>query len=175
MSVVLWFTGLSGSGKTTLAKALEADLLRRGKKVLMLDGDEVRKKHTRQLGFSREDIRENNRIIAEYVKEKSPMYDMVLVPVISPYREDRAMARDIIGDNFLEVFIDCPISVCEGRDVKGLYKKARKGEIQNFIGIHDSSPYEMPINPEIKIKTFKTHPEKSLEIFLDLLHKRELL
>ena len=135
IGVVLWFTGLSGSGKTTIAQALQKELERIGKTIIMLDGDAVRETRTRHLGFSREDIRENNRIIAELAKEKSAECDVVIVPIISPYREDRAMARGIVGENFLEIFIDCPLSVCEVRDAKGLYKKARAGEIENFIGM----------------------------------------
>ncbi|HEY4486818.1 MAG TPA: adenylyl-sulfate kinase [Candidatus Paceibacterota bacterium] len=176
MGVVLWFTGLSGSGKTTIAEALKKELVELGKNVFVLDGDVVREKRNRHLGFSREDIRENNRIIAELAKEKSVASDMVLVPVISPFREDRSAARAHIGDNFLEVFIDCPLSVCEARDVKGLYKKARAGEIENFIGLSELLPYERPVNPDIIIETDNDkEKEESVELFIEELVCRGLV
>src|SRR3989338_6177531 len=118
MGTVLWLTGLSGSGKTALAEALKKTYEAKGKRVCILDGDAVRQKDARPLGFSREDIRENNSRIARLAKEKKQEYDLVLIPVIAPFREDRARNREIIGDSFFEVFVDCPLAECVQRDVK---------------------------------------------------------
>jgi len=153
MSFVIWFTGLSGSGKSTLAEALTKELQGRGENVFVVDGDEVRALRKEKFGFSREDIRENNRLVTEYAREKSEEYDFVLVSVIAPYEEDRKRARQILGEKYVEVFVDCPLGTCEARDVKGLYQKARSGEITNFIGVADTHPYEKPISPEITIRT----------------------
>ena len=166
MGKIVWFTGLSGSGKTTLAKALQKELEAQGKRVAFLDGDEVRQMHGRKLGFSREDIRENNQLIAELAEKKSVDHDFVLVPVIAPYREDRAATRQKLGDKYVEVFVDCPLGVCEARDTKGLYKKARAGELVNFIGVHEESPYEIPDNPECVIKTDRTSIEEGVRMLL---------
>ncbi|MAG12830.1 adenylyl-sulfate kinase [bacterium] len=170
--VVLWFTGLSGSGKTTLGNALQKQLEFLNKKVIVLDGDYVRKTINRHLDFSRKGIRENNRIIAELAREKSGFNDIVLVSAISPYQKDRATAREIIGENFLEIFIDCPLSVCEKRDAKGLYKKARAGEIENFIGLSELNLYERPSNPDIAVRTDRTDKKKSVTMILSELALR---
>ena len=170
--VVLWFTGLSGSGKTTLGNALQKELEFRNKKVTILDGDYVRKTINRHLDFSRRGIQENNRIIAELAREKSVFNDVVLVPIISPNHENRARARKIIGENFLEIFIDCSLSVCEKRDIKGLYKKARAGEIENFIGLSELNPYERPSNPDITVRTGRIDKKKSVTMILGELALR---
>lgn len=162
MKIVVWFTGLSGSGKTTIAEALKDTFEARGKSVCILDGDVVRATLHKNLGFERDDIRENNRLIAEIAKEKSKSHDIVLVPIISPFKEDRELAHSIIGEIFLELFIDCPVSVCEERDIKGLYKKARTGEIDNLIGVNDTNPYEKPLAPDFVIKTNETSVEKAV-------------
>src|SRR3989344_6695999 len=128
MGMVFVFTGLSGSGKTALAEALKKTYKEQGKRVCILDGDAVRQKDARPLGFSREDIRENNRRIAFLVKEKKGEYDFIFIPVIAPFAEDRARSREIIGDSFFEVFVDCPLATCVQRDVKGLYKEALSGK-----------------------------------------------
>ena len=169
----MWFTGLSGSGKTTLAEALKNELEQRGKSVCILDGDVVRSTLHKNLGFSREDIRENNRLIAGLALERGATHDMVLVPVISPYREDRKTARFIIGEGFLEVFIDCPLSICENRDAKGLYKKARAGEIENFIGVSESNPYERPENPDIVVRTHEKDIDKNISELLEFIIDRK--
>ncbi|HEY4517680.1 MAG TPA: adenylyl-sulfate kinase [Candidatus Paceibacterota bacterium] len=171
MEKIIWFTGLSGSGKTTLARALQEALEAQGKRVAFLDGDEVRQMHGRKLGFSREDIRENNRLIAELAEQKSADHDFVLVPVIAPYREDRAATRQKLGNKYFEVFVDCPLGVCEVRDTKGLYKKARAGEIQNFIGVHEESPYETPLNPECVIASDRIGVEEGVQILLKALRE----
>jgi len=169
IGIVVWFTGLSGSGKTTIAEMLKKELLERGKRVCVLDGDEVRASLHKHLGFSREDIRENNRLIAELAEEKKKSSDCVLVPIIAPFREDRAMARSIVGDHFLEVFVDCPLSVCEERDVKGLYQKVRTGEISDLIGVSGTSPYEKPLAPDLVIKTSEMSIEESTRTLLGLV------
>ena len=158
MPTIIWLTGLSGSGKTTIAEALKTELGSRGKTVEILDGDAVREKHQVQLGFSREDIRINNKLIAELATQSTT--DFVLIAVISPYREDRTMAKKIIGKNLIEIFVNCPLEHCIQRDVKGLYQKALNGEIKNFIGIAESNPYEPPENPSL---TVPTHQESLAE------------
>jgi adenylyl-sulfate kinase len=153
MKKIYWFTGLSGSGKTTIADNLKVKLDILGKRVLILDGDMVREKLHTHLGFSREDIKENNRLIAKLAKDELSNYDVILVPIISPYLDDRAMAKRLIGEHFAEIFINAPLQECIQRDVKGLYKKALAGEIDNFIGVHDSNPYQAPQNPDLELNT----------------------
>lgn len=173
MSLVLWFTGLSGSGKTTIAEALKKELGAQGKTVEILDGDTIREKLHRTLGFSREDIRTNNRLIAELAKQSKA--DVVLVPVISPYREDRAMARQIIGKDFREIFVNCPLGECIRKDVKGLYQKALRGEIKNFIGIATSNPYEPPERPDLEVRTDVLDIAHSVDLILSRLPRWSLL
>jgi adenylylsulfate kinase len=146
---VIWFTGLSGSGKSTIANALDEVLHGRGLKTYILDGDNIRMGLNKDLGFSPEDRKENIRRIAEVAKLFADSGTIVLTAFISPYREDRQMARDIIGEDFVEVYMNTPLEVCEDRDPKGLYKKARAGEIKGFTGI--DAPYEEPENPEVII------------------------
>jgi len=159
---VLWFTGLSGSGKTTIASRIACTLGERGARVTMLDGDTVREQFKVQLGFSREDIRENNRRIAELAKEESARFNVVIVSIISPYAEDRTMARSIIGKGFVEVFINASLEACMARDTKGLYGRAQRGEMDNLIGFSPSNPYEAPINPDIEIKTDELSIEQAI-------------
>jgi sulfate adenylyltransferase len=168
-SKVIWFTGLSGSGKTTIALELKKRLENLGKKVIILDGDNIRSSLHKHLGFSREDIRENNRLIAEMCKGQKNA-DFILVPIISPYKQDRESARTLIGKhNFIELFISTPIEECIKRDVKGLYKKAFSGEISNFIGVHGSNPYEPPENPDMKINTLGKTAEECTELIIKFL------
>ncbi|MEM1215553.1 MAG: adenylyl-sulfate kinase [Bacteroidota bacterium] len=149
---VCWFTGLSGSGKSTIAEGVERQLFEAGYFPQVLDGDNIRIGINNNLGFSLEDRRENIRRIAEVAKLYLSSGVVVLCSFISPTREIRAMARDIIGAaDFLEIFVDTPLAVCEQRDVKGLYAKARRGEIKGFTGI--DSPYEAPENPFLRIAT----------------------
>lgn len=157
--VTIWFTGLSGSGKSTIARALEAELRQRGCQLEVLDGDIVRTNLTKGLGFSKEDRDENIRRIGFVSHLLTRNGVVVLVSAISPYREARDTVRDRIGD-FVEVFVDAPLSVCEDRDVKGLYKKARAGEIKQFTGIDD--PYEAPLNPEVHCHTDRQTVEESV-------------
>ncbi len=148
--VTVWFTGLSGAGKTTIRMAVEQELRDRGLKVEVLDGDVVRENLTRGLGFSKADRDENIRRIGFVSHLLTRNGVIVLVSAISPYRAMRDEVRERIG-NFVEVFVNAPLSVCEARDVKGLYKKARAGEIKQFTGIDD--PYEPPLNPELECRT----------------------
>lgn len=157
--VTIWFTGLSGSGKSTIARALEAELRQRGCQLEVLDGDVVRTNLTKGLGFSKADRDENIRRIGFVSHLLTRNGVVVLVSAISPYREARDTVRDRIGD-FVEVFVDAPLSVCEDRDVKGLYKKARAGEIKQFTGIDD--PYEAPLNPEVHCHTDQQSVEESV-------------
>ncbi len=172
---VIWFTGLSGSGKTTIANQLLKELDRLGKKVEVLDGDVVRLSLHKHLGFSREDIRENNKLTAELAKKKTTDTDFVLVPIISPYKEDREMVRRIIEKNFVELFINADLQSCIKRDVKGLYKKALAGEINDFIGLSDSSPYEPPTSPELEVKTDQYTVEESVEKILSYLQVKGII
>jgi adenylyl-sulfate kinase len=154
----LWLTGLSGSGKTTIAKVIEQELRRRELKVERLDGDIVRQSLTRDLGFSKEDRDKNIERVTFVAKLLTRNGVGVLCAFISPYRERRAKSRREIGE-FIEVYVECPLEVCAGRDVKGMYSKAFAGEIQNFTGVSD--PYEAPQNPEITCHTDGETPDES--------------
>lgn len=157
--VTIWLTGLSGAGKSTIATALEATLRQRGCQLEVLDGDIVRTNLTKGLGFSKADRDENIRRIGFVSHLLTRNGVIVLVSAISPYREARDTVRDRIGD-FVEVFVDAPLAVCEDRDVKGLYKKARAGEIKQFTGIDD--PYEAPLSPEVHCRTDQQTVEESV-------------
>lgn len=151
-SPVIWLTGLSGSGKSTIANELAIKLQQESKLAYVLDGDNVRMGLNKDLGFSDDDRKENIRRIAEVAKLLSDAGVIVITAFISPFREERAKAKEIIGkDNFLEVYVDAPLRVCEDRDPKGLYKKARSGEIPMFTGI--DSPYEEPLSPDFLVNT----------------------
>jgi adenylylsulfate kinase len=157
---VVWLTGLSGSGKSTIATAVERELFAAGHFVVLLDGDNVRTGLCGDLGFSLEDRKENIRRIAETAKLFVAAGAQVLCSFVSPTREIRSMARAIVGaGDFLEVFVNTPLAVCEARDVKGLYAKARAGEIKGFTGI--DSPYEAPENPFLNLKTAEQTVEQS--------------
>lgn len=148
---VLWFTGLSGSGKSTLAGALEQELFRRGIRTYLLDGDNVRHGLCRDLGFSDTDRRENIRRVGEVAKLMVDAGLVVLSAFISPHRAERQMVQEMLDNGqFIEVFVDTPLAICEARDPKGLYKKARAGELKNFTGI--DSVYESPMAPDIHLK-----------------------
>jgi adenylylsulfate kinase len=173
-SVVLWFTGLSGSGKSTLAHAVEEQLHQNGLNTFVLDGDNVRHGLCSDLGFSDEDRKENIRRISEIAKLMLEAGVITLTAFISPFKAERAMARSLMphGD-FIEIHCFCPLTVCEQRDVKGLYKKAREGEIKDFTGI--SSPYEEPEKPDLKIDTSQLTLEESIERVMSLLRSRNIL
>lgn len=152
-ATILWFTGLSGSGKTTIAETLKDKLKNGGKSVLIIDGDSIRSTINKKLSFSEIDIKKNNLKVAELVMQKQNEYDFILIPIISPYRKHRELVKQIIGDKFYELYINCSIQECINRDVKGLYKKALNGEITNMIGIAASNPYEPPLQPDLVINT----------------------
>ncbi len=157
---VIWFTGLSGSGKSTLANAVEHVLHQQRHHTYVLDGDNVRHGLNKNLGFSPEDREENIRRIGEVAKLFADAGTIVMTAFISPYRADRDQARELIAEGrFVEVFVDCPLEVCEERDTKGLYKKARAGEIKEFTGI--SAPYEPPLDAEVKVNTAELSIEES--------------
>lgn len=170
-SVLIWFTGLSGAGKSTLAVQLESALYTKGYKTYLLDGDNMRSGLNKDLSFTNEGRVENIRRIGEVSKLFLDAGLIVLSAFISPFKYDREWVKEIVGPkNYIEVFVDCPLSVCEGRDAKGLYKKARAGEIKNFTGL--DSPYEKPENPDVIIHTDKLSIEDSMEVLLNALVKR---
>ncbi|MBM4207595.1 MAG: adenylyl-sulfate kinase [Gammaproteobacteria bacterium] len=173
-SVVIWFTGLSGAGKSTLAHAVEERLFQYGFNTFVLDGDNIRHGLCGDLGFTDSDRKENIRRISETAKLMLEAGVITLTAFISPFRSERLMARKMMphGD-FIEVYCYCPLSVCEQRDVKGLYKKARLGEIKHFTGI--SSPYEEPDNPELAIDTGVFGLPESVEKVIALLRERNIL
>ncbi len=166
---VLWFTGLSGSGKSTLSRMLEGELRKRGCKVEVLDGDEVRENLSKGLGFSKEDRDTNIRRIGYVAKLLSRNGVIAITAAISPYAEVRNQVRAMCRD-FVEIYAECSIEELTRRDVKGLYEKALAGEIENFTGISD--PYEAPENPEIKVNSETQDPEESLAVILSWLEEK---
>jgi len=160
MNTVLWFTGLSGSGKTTIARQAKEQLEQQGLSVRIIDGDDVRAVLHRQLGFSREDVRLNNETIADMAL--AAQEDIVLVPVIAPYRETRIAIHEKIGDRFREIFVDAPLATCQERDTKGLYQKAQQGEISDMIGVSPDHPYERPAKPDLLLDTAALTIEESV-------------
>ncbi len=167
--VMLWFTGLSGSGKSTVAIALERELHKRGLLCRILDGDNIRMGINANLGFSEEDRRENIRRVAEVAKLFVDTGIITIAAFVSPTEELRQLAENIIGkDDFKEIFISTPIEECERRDVKGLYARARRGEVKNFTGI--SAPFEAPKHPALSIDTSKMPLEESVNILLKFLN-----
>ena len=172
--VTIWFTGLSGSGKSTLARAAEEALFERGCQVYVLDGDNIRHGLNRDLGFSPADRKENIRRIGEVAKLFTDFGAIVLTAFISPYREDRNTARAVHANgDFVEAFVDCALEVCEERDTKGLYKKARRGEIREFTGI--SAPYEPPEAAELTLNTAESSVEECVTQLLDYLKENGYL
>lgn len=172
-SAVLWFTGLSGAGKSTLAHAVEEELHQTGCRTIVLDGDNVRHGLCSDLGFSIEDRRENIRRIAEAAKLVAEAGVIAMTAFISPFRTDRERARSLFphGD-FIEIYCMAPLEVCEGRDVKGLYRRARSGEVKEFTGI--SSPYEAPTNPELTVDTGEQPLETCAAQVLTFLRQRRI-
>lgn len=173
-SLILWFTGLPSSGKSTIANELEKKLITLGTRTYILDGDNVRMGLCKDLGFSEEDRGENIRRIGEVSKLFVDAGCIVLSAFVSPYIKDRDAVRELAEEGeFVEVFVDAPLEVCEERDVKGLYKKAREGIIKGFTGIDD--PYEAPLNPEITIDTSKLSLDEGVNDIFDYLEKRGVL
>ncbi|MGY6276609.1 adenylyl-sulfate kinase [Methylomonas sp. MgM2] len=173
-AVVLWFTGLSGAGKSTLAHAVEEELHQNGCRTFVLDGDNVRHGLCGDLGFTDEDRQENIRRIAEVSKLMLESGTIALTAFISPFKAERELARKLVphGD-FFEIYCACDLAICERRDVKGLYKKARQGEIRHFTGI--SSPYEVPDKPELIVDTSKHDLETCVKQVLGLLQERGVI
>ncbi|PIO08367.1 sulfate adenylyltransferase [Candidatus Pacearchaeota archaeon CG10_big_fil_rev_8_21_14_0_10_34_12] len=170
---ILWFTGLSGSGKTTIANILDKRLKELNKKVKIYDGDVIRRDINFNLGFTHGDIKENNRRVIELCKKEQENYDFIIVPIISPFKESRNLARKEFGKNLIEVFVNCSYEECKKKDVKGLYNMAEKGEIQNFVGLH--IPYEPPENPEIEVNTEANNSEECINKIVFYLKKKELI
>ena len=172
--VVLWFTGLSGSGKSTIANLVEKSLAADGKHTYLLDGDNVRHGLNKDLGFTDADRVENIRRVGEAARLFVDAGLIVLVSFISPFRSERRMARDLVGESeFIEVFVDTPLEVCMARDPKGLYEKAKSGAIKNFTGI--DSPYEAPEKPELTLKTVTGAPEAHAQAIVAYLRERGYL
>ena len=169
----LWFTGLSGAGKTTISKLIEEELRRRRNRLEILDGDVIRENLSKGLGFSKEDRDTNIRRIAFVADLLSRNGVPVLTAAISPYRETRDEARELMGDRFIEVYINASVEICAERDPKGLYKKAYAGEIKEFTGVSD--PYEAPENPEIVCDTEAEEPEESAAKLIAYLEERGLI
>lgn len=172
-SGVVWFTGLSGAGKSTLAHAVEESLHRHGCRTFVFDGDNVRHGLCSDLGFSVADRTENIRRIGEMTKLFTEAGVIALTAFISPLRADRERVRQLLGDDFVEVYVKCPLAVCEARDVKGMYAKARQGLIKEFTGI--SSPYEEPERPELVVDTSVTELDAAVAQVVDLLAARSLV
>jgi adenylyl-sulfate kinase len=169
----LWFTGLSGAGKSTVAFAVEKALADLGCATYVLDGDNVRHGLNRDLAFSPAERTENIRRISEVARLMNDAGLIVVTAFIAPYRADRGRARDVIGDSFIEVFVDAPIEVCEARDSKGLYAKARRGEISDFTGV--SAPYEVPDRPDVHVRTDQHDPEECARQIIAKLQERGIV
>ena len=173
-SVVIWFTGLSGSGKSTLAHSVEEILFSKGCRTYVLDGDNVRHGLTSNLGFSNEDRKENIRRIGEVTKLMMEAGLIIMTAFISPFREDRIAVRNLISDgDFIEIYCKASLETCEARDLKGLYKRARLGEIKKFTGIN--SPYEIPDNPELIIDIDTESLEESVSKIVSFLQTKSIV
>src|SRR5574340_493795 len=173
-SVILWFTGLSGAGKSTMAHAVEEKLHQMGCRTFVFDGDNVRHGLCADLGFSVQDRRENIRRIGEMAKLFMDAGVIALTAFISPFRNDRRKVRELVGQqNFIEIYCHCPLEVCEQRDTKGLYAKARAGELGEFTGI--SSPYEAPVEPELVLETGRASLDECVRAVIDLLIARNII
>jgi len=173
-SCCVWFTGLPSSGKSTIAGEIEHQLYTRGVRTYLLDGDNVRHGLNSNLGFSLEDRDENIRRIGEVAKLFVDAGMITFVAFISPYRKDRERARNILEDGeFIEVYVKCPVEVCEQRDPKGLYQKAKKEEIREFTGV--SAPYEEPLSPEIVLETDRVSVDASVRKIIDYLENRRII
>ncbi len=169
--LLIWFVGLSGSGKSTLASALEEKLFKENINTYILDGDNIRSGLNSDLDFSDESRKENIRRIAEVSKLFVDAGTVVLTAFITPFQEERDKIRALVGsENYVEIFVDCPLEICEQRDVKGLYAKARKGQIKNFTGI--DSPFEAPESPDLWIKSHKISIEEGVEKMFSLVKEK---
>lgn len=170
-SFVVWFIGLSGSGKSTLASELESRLFEKGHGTYILDGDNIRSGLNKDLDFSDAARRENIRRIGEVAKLMVDAGLITITAFISPFKEEREMVRQLVGEeNYLEVFVDCPLEECEKRDVKGLYAKARKGEISNFTGIN--SPFEKPENPDVTVRSHEVSVAQGVDAIMKMIEMK---
>jgi len=169
----IWFTGLSGSGKSTTAEALVPLLQARERTVTVLDGDVVRTQLTKGLGFNKEDRDTNVRRVGYVAGEIVRHGGLVVAALVSPYRDTRAEVREMVGEGYIEVFVDTPLEVVEERDVKGWYAKARTGEVKEFTGVSD--PYEPPLQPELTLITTDTTPESNAQLVIEYLESRGIL
>lgn len=168
---VFWFTGLSGAGKSSLAEAAQDRLEAEGYRVLILDGDQVRDEFHRDLGFTPEDIRKNNRLIAELCTHQRDKADIILVPIISPFRSSRIAARNKLAPGFYEIYVKASVETVVKRDVKGLYAKARDGDIENMIGYSQNGPpYEEPLEADLVLDTSAETPGQSLRRLIDFVN-----
>jgi len=172
---VYWFTGLSGVGKSSIAKAAKSKLELMGMKVLVLDGDDVRKELHQNLGFSESDIEENNRLISELCVKQRQEYDIILVPIISPFRRSRSAAKKNLGKGFYEIYLNADINTLFKRDTKGLYKQARNGLIDNLIGVSKSISYEPPKNPDLRLDTANYSIEDSIYTFIKFIESKSFI
>ena len=161
---IFWFTGLSGAGKSTIAEAVKSRLELNGLKVFILDGDIIRSQLHKNLGFSKSDIEENNRLISELCVKYQKKYDIILVPIISPFNKSRNAAREKIGKNFFEIFVHADMKTLKKRDTKGLYKKAIVGQMNNLIGVSKKSKYEPPNYPDLRIDTAYCEEKISIDV-----------
>lgn len=173
LATVLWFTGLSGSGKSTIADKLKKKLEVKGKKVLIIDGDMIRNTLHKHLKFTPADIRKNNRLTVKICAGQRSKYDYIIVSLISPFRESRKQARKKLSPGFLEVYIKAGLRECIRRDVKGLYRQALAGKINNFIGVSPNTPYEPPENPELAVDTKRLTLASCVRKIIALLQKNE--
>lgn len=173
-SALLWFTGLSGSGKSTLAHALEARLFKMGVRSYVLDGDNIRTGLNKDLGLSPEDRKENIRRIAEVAKLMVDAGILVFAAFIAPYRESRQFVRELMDKvPYYECYVKCPLETCEARDPKGLYRRARTGEIRNMTGI--DSPYEDPLSPDLVVETDRVSVDASVDFMIDFLLEKKVV
>jgi adenylylsulfate kinase len=173
-SVIIWFTGLSGSGKSTLAHSVEEELHKQGYRTFVLDGDNIRHGLSSNLSFSNDDRKENIRRIGEVSKLMMEAGIIAMTAFISPFKEDRNLVRQLLAqDDFIEIYCKASLNTCESRDVKGLYKRARAGEIKNYTGI--DSTYEMPDNPELVIDTDRESLEESISKVINLLVAKKIV
>jgi adenylylsulfate kinase len=169
--LVIWLTGLSGSGKSTIANELNTRLFHQNRYSVILDGDNTRLGINHDLGFTNADRTENNRRVAEIAKLFMESGNIVICSFISPFQNDRDLSKQIIGnENYVEVFVDCSLEACENRDVKGMYKQARKGELESFTGI--SSPYEIPTNPQLILQTEELNLQQCADLLLNTISER---